>query len=317
MSELLKSIREATVLLESLKQARHQKHLNQARRKIKRLILKRWDGQQRATLKVLGPWMHQQALSEADPLSRHALCVCQKPLMRAMLEGTIGDGWNCWRCGRNWDRSLALIESEEKELLRAKLQAAVTAKLEAAAVFGGATTITESTMYESAVEGAMSGAIRNITVDLGIQIARQKGKEFIQNYLDNRAFSQLAKDIDATTKDLIRDGLTREFSEGGTYQDGVKAINDILGDAGRADTIARTELASAYNQAILSSGKEVEGARKQWNTDGPDPCEEICIPNEDQGEIDIDEAFKSGDDAPPGHPRCLCSISIVMPSASK
>ena len=39
------------------------------------------------------------------------------------------------------------------------------------------------------------------------------------------------------------------------------------------------------------------------------PCI-VCIANLEDGEIDMDEDFESGDDAPPAHPNCMCSLMV-------
>src|SRR5208282_2235305 len=51
---------------------------------------------------------------------------------------------------------------------------------------------------------------------------------------------------------------------------------------------------------------------KRWVTVGDDAVEEICLANEDQGVIDLDEDFDSGDDAPPAHPNCRCWLEPVL-----
>ena len=47
---------------------------------------------------------------------------------------------------------------------------------------------------------------------------------------------------------------------------------------------------------------------KEWTTAEDDLVSEDCEANGDQGPIGIDEAFDSGDDAPPAHPQCRCVL---------
>ena len=43
-------------------------------------------------------------------------------------------------------------------------------------------------------------------------------------------------------------------------------------------------------------------------TSGDDTCCDDCEANEAAGLIDLDEAFPSGDDSPPAHPNCRCTV---------
>jgi len=44
---------------------------------------------------------------------------------------------------------------------------------------------------------------------------------------------------------------------------------------------------------------------------GDAPCGNICLPNEDEGPIPLEEMFSSGDYAPLGHLHCMCQLGIV------
>ena len=76
----------------------------------------------------------------------------------------------------------------------------------------------------------------------------------------------------------------------------------------RSRTIARTETAKALSQGNLERMRNMGVDGKQWYG-GADPCAEICQPNIDEGIIPVDQAFSSGDDAPPGHPNCACACA--------
>jgi hypothetical protein len=47
---------------------------------------------------------------------------------------------------------------------------------------------------------------------------------------------------------------------------------------------------------------------KSWETESGNPCE-VCLANVDDGWIDIDDTFSSGDDAPTAHPGCMCDLN--------
>ena len=86
----------------------------------------------------------------------------------------------------------------------------------------------------------------------------------------------------------------------------------------RADRIARTELADAYNFGQMNSirGALDEGllegtVEKRWMAGGANPCE-ICLENEAAGYIKLDASFPSGDDHPTAHPDCECAIGYKV-----
>ncbi len=196
--------------------------------------------------------------------------------------------------------------------LRARLQQSVEAHINGTAVFGAEPDAREIAAYDRIITRTMGAAAQRMVVDYQITLAKEIGQQAVARYLQDRGFTKLAADIDAVTRDRLAVALTDVFENGGTYQDAVGALRVGIVDAERADLIARTELADAYNKSMLASAREIPGAKKVWSSDA-DPCTEICIPNIEQGAIGLDEDFVSGDDAPPGHPRCLCSVSFVLP----
>jgi hypothetical protein len=56
--------------------------------------------------------------------------------------------------------------------------------------------------------------------------------------------------------------------------------------------------------------------KKGWQTsnDEAEVCEE-CRGNEDQGLIDLDDDFESGDEAAPAHPNCQCVTYVEVEQA--
>ncbi len=202
--------------------------------------------------------------------------------------------------------------SESDAGLMARLQQSVEAHINGTAVFGSEPDAREIAAYDRIITGTMGAAAQRMVIDYQITLAKEIGQQAVARYLQDRGFTKLAADIDVVTRDRMAVALTDVFEHGGTYQDAVGVLRGAIVDAERADVIARTELADAYNKSMLASAREIPGAKKVWSSDA-DPCEEICIPNIEQGAIGLDEDFVSGDDAPPGHPRCLCSVSFVLP----
>lgn len=76
----------------------------------------------------------------------------------------------------------------------------------------------------------------------------------------------------------------------------------------RAESIAITEVtnALAVGNVIVWMAVGIESVR--WQTENDDVVCPICQENEDAGEIDIGEAFPSGDEEPPAHTNCRCYL---------
>jgi hypothetical protein len=125
-----------------------------------------------------------------------------------------------------------------------------------------------------------------------------------------------AAELVSGVDDATRDDLKSIIADGLADNIGMDAIADNIRDAyafseDRADLIARTEITMANQQGALQGMKMARGAgvklKKIWVPDA-DACEE-CQGNEDDGPIDLDDQFSSGDDASPAHPNCECSVA--------
>ena len=124
----------------------------------------------------------------------------------------------------------------------------------------------------------------------------------------NRA-GELIRDISQTTREGIAE-LTAAAVQDGLHPDQLAAaLRDYSGfGPARAETIARTETAIAVSQGQRAAAVIVGHDEKRWIGGGPHECD-ICLGNDDDGWIAIDDLFGSGDDTVPAHPRCTCSVS--------
>ncbi|HXN32796.1 MAG TPA: phage minor head protein [Polyangiaceae bacterium] len=121
--------------------------------------------------------------------------------------------------------------------------------------------------------------------------------------------------ITDATRDDIREAVAQALEDGdsaaelGETIEGLGAFSEA-----RAEMIARTEIIRAHGQGQLAAMRDsgvVE--RKAWSTAEDDDVSEECEANADQGGIDLDDAFDSGDDAPPAHPNCRCALVAYFP----
>lgn len=136
------------------------------------------------------------------------------------------------------------------------------------------------------------------------------GKKWVDGQLVDNPNAQWA--IDESTRDQIATAVTQSFVQG--Y--GIDELQEYLEKSfafseARARMIARTESLRAANggtRRALDRAKDMGiNVKKVWLA-APDSCDE-CLDNEDDGALDLDDDFSTGDDAPPAHPNCRCSLS--------
>lgn len=117
--------------------------------------------------------------------------------------------------------------------------------------------------------------------------------------------------ITETTRDGIRNAVSEVVrGELPVTELADKLSQDYGFSSQRAEMIARTEVHKANGEGALA-GYKASGVitQKIWLTSDDDDVSEECSDNEDEGPIDIDEEFQSGDMTEPAHPNCRCSIA--------
>lgn len=132
--------------------------------------------------------------------------------------------------------------------------------------------------------------------------------------------ADLVSGVEDSTRDMIAGDIADSLAAGETLDETIGRLQEGYAfSEDRAELIARTEIRSANSQGALEGMRE--SARlgikimKIWSTAG-DPCDD-CQDNEDEGPIPLDQDFPSGDDAPPGHPHCRCSLSSETDESSE
>jgi hypothetical protein len=127
----------------------------------------------------------------------------------------------------------------------------------------------------------------------------------------------VADSIVVNRMDRLAGELIQGLERGDAPASIARQITSILGDSNWAHRVALTETTRAVSSAtLLSYGRNgVDG--KEWITALDQRVCALCSSNEDQGAIPIGAGFPSGDDAPPGHPLCRCSLSPAWLTAEE
>lgn len=148
--------------------------------------------------------------------------------------------------------------------------------------------------------------------------ARARAAELIgMRYVDGvlEANPNVSMTINDYVRSLIRKDVEQALEEGWSNQRLADSLqqNYAFNDA-RAETIARTEIGNADIEGNMQAYREAIdngiALKKQWIA-GDGECDE-CAANAEQGAINFDEAFQSGDDAPLAHPNCRCDILPIL-----
>ncbi len=128
----------------------------------------------------------------------------------------------------------------------------------------------------------------------------------------DRAADMVAQITDSTRDELrkiISDGISNSLTRD-DIADLIQGTDPNVFSEDRAQLIAATEMRIANGEGALAGMQEVAAmgvdVKKEWLPD-EDPCP-VCQANADQGPIDLDAAFESGDDSTPAHPNCLCTL---------
>jgi SPP1 gp7 family putative phage head morphogenesis protein len=77
----------------------------------------------------------------------------------------------------------------------------------------------------------------------------------------------------------------------------------------RSQVIARTEMRRSVESAQRETEKDLGAREKEWVTSRDDKVSEQCDADHQAGWLPVDEAFPSGNQEPPGHPNCRCTLN--------
>jgi hypothetical protein len=110
--------------------------------------------------------------------------------------------------------------------------------------------------------------------------------------------------VNDTTLEEIAARLATGVANGDSSATIANALAEFF-DGSRAEALAVTELNRAMSAASLDTYMRNGIAAKSWIVWNPCPR---CQQNAGAGVIPVDQSFPSGDQAPPAHPRCRCSL---------
>lgn len=119
---------------------------------------------------------------------------------------------------------------------------------------------------------------------------------------------QTIKSVANTNMDRLAEEVRKAVANGDSAGSLSRRLPQILNVPGRADMIARTEVARAVTAATMSRYTQTGISRKEWEVAPDERVCPTCHGNELAGSIPTTQAFPSGVMAPPGHPNCRCAI---------
>lgn len=126
---------------------------------------------------------------------------------------------------------------------------------------------------------------------------------------------ELADEVNLTTLDKLKASLFEGWEAGESIPDLSNRVRDLYEefDKSRAEMIARTETLKASNQGSLETYRSSGVVDRTMWIVGPEPCE-YCQALDgavadlgDDYHSDLDDV-----DAPPLHPRCVCSLIPIL-----
>ena len=130
------------------------------------------------------------------------------------------------------------------------------------------------------------------------------------------------KNVSQTTREAIRDLVEDAFEEQFDVDDLAEKIEELIGDADRAETIARTETLRASNEGQSQLWDQAKDAglltgdeQQEWIVTPDDRLCPICEPMDGET-VPLNGKFRlnTGEDvdSPPAHPNCRCTVALSV-----
>jgi hypothetical protein len=226
-----------------------------------------------------------------------------------------------------WMRYLVEAQAETLTLYTAALGTAIEDALMAGVLTAAEAMPEGAPVGESLQEGGWLTRIagwlaQQFTVLFGIRFDLKNPRAVA--YLEAHG-AELVRNIDETTRDYIRTVLVEGASKGWSYGEMARRISGRYKEFAvgrpqlhidsRAHMIAVTEVGNAYAEGNLQVAQGLAAAglkmEKSWHTRSDDRTEAICLDNEAEGWIPLEQTFSSGHMRPLAHPACLPAGQVV------
>lgn len=168
--------------------------------------------------------------------------------------------------------------------------------------------------YGDEVVAELLGAFSAVFVAEAPDLSPTLAQRLAEQYATERGGLLLKLDGDLNLQQLTRNRVRELVAE--TIRDGEslrtlqkRLREDYAFSPQRAETVARTESATALGRGTLEAGFAQGKDEKAWFTQGDSRVTPECRENAAAGWIAIRDSFPSGMDTVPQHPRCRCSIA--------
>jgi len=159
-------------------------------------------------------------------------------------------------------------------------------------------------LMKALAEGWQAGMLeQNANVTFDNQVAADWASQHAADLLGNGGV------LADSTRVFIRELVAKAIREQWTPE----VLADQLQNAyafsdTRARTIADTELSTAMIKGNLDAWKALGVEGKSWLTAADETVCQVCVDNQGDGVIPLDQPFSSGDQGPPAHPNCHCDV---------
>ncbi|KKL28699.1 hypothetical protein LCGC14_2372550 [marine sediment metagenome] len=173
----------------------------------------------------------------------------------------------------------------------------------------------------TAYEASLFKGANEISILLGediisFNLSNQRANDWI---IENGA--KLVTNVNETTRFQIKNVVKRGINEGLSYDKIAANITKRYKEfaigkpqlhiRSRAHLVAITETGNAYEAGAREGAKQANDAgltmEKKWSTTGDNRVSELCIVNENDSWIGLDQVFASGHDRPLRFPGCRCA----------
>lgn len=164
--------------------------------------------------------------------------------------------------------------------------------------------------------GAYSKATKQVRADPSI---RNLAATEARTYASARAGELIGAgpkggELGESTRLLIRGTIEQALENNWDTETLANELASSYGfSAQRAELIADNELQTSVMRGQYDGWKASgQVAGKRWLLSNDEGICDVCQGNADEGVIDIDALFSSGDDSPPAHPHCRCDMVPVL-----